>query len=60
MSVKFRQRSEIALSLASVLVISVKVRRFSLKVYVRASDALRRVSGEESTSMLSVGSIDSS
>ena len=44
MSSKPRQRSEISLSLASVLVISVKMRRFFLKVAASASAACRRVS----------------
>ena len=44
MSLKPRQRSEISLSLASVLVISVKMRRFLRKVAASASAALRRTS----------------
>ena len=56
MSWKPRQRSEISLSLASVLVISVKVRRFFLKVAASASEALRRTSPSASCSRLSAGS----
>ncbi len=56
MSAKPRQRSEISLSLASVLVMSVNVRRFCLKVSAKAPAAALRVRSSLSCIRLSVGS----
>ena len=56
-SLKPRQRSEISLSLASVLVISVNGRKFALKVLASACAAALRFLPSASCSMLSAGSI---
>ena len=57
---KPRQRSEISLSLASVLVMSAKVRSLALKVFASACPAALRFSPARSCSRFSVGSIASS
>ena len=57
-SSNLRQRSEISLSLASVLVISVKVRRFAPSVAARASAASWRFVSSGSCSLPSSGSSD--
>jgi len=57
---KPRQRSEISLSLASVLEISAKTRKFAFSVLPMASAASRRTDSRESCIKLSTGSIASS